>query len=345
MADEELNAEEQAAATAEETAAAEAAAAETAEAAAAEKAAAEEESAKTASETDWRDLLTDDDAKKQASRFESLDAVFKANADMRKSISDRVKIPGEDADEKEVEKFRKAMGIPASADDYKIELPEGMKIDEAEQVLLDAVKPIAHAANVPESVLSTFITGFKELEGQILNEHTADLERHQEAAITELRTEWGKDHEANVNIANRAMNQFGGEDMVKFLNETEAAGGVLANHPQMVRLFAKLGRQMSEDGVILPVDQDEAKNLEEQMDDLTQKAHKAQHTGDRTGADKFFKEREALAARLYGDELSSVVRAGLHSARSTLHNKRQSRMALGQRWKMFHRFQRQGQSR
>jgi hypothetical protein len=194
------------------------------------------------------------------------------------------------------------MGIPSSADDYKFDLPDGMKIDEAEQALLDAVKPIAFEANVPGDVLSAFIVGFKELEAQIVNEHDADLQKHQDATEKELRKEWGKDYDPNVSIANRAMTQFGGDDLVAFMNGSELKdGGTLANDPQMLRLFAKLGRQMSEDGVILPVEQDEAKDIEAKIDDLTIKALAALDSGDRLKADKLYTERTALSERLYGD--------------------------------------------
>lgn len=256
-----------------------------------------------ADDPDWRDLLTDDGAKKQAERFTDLDAVFKSNAELRKQISDRIKLPGKDADDREVEKFRKAMGIPLKAEDYKFDLPEGMEIDEGEQALLDAVKPIAHEANVPGDVLSAFIVGFKELETQIVNEHKAELDKHKEASEKELHTEWGKDYDSNVAIANRAMNQFGGEDLVAFLNGAELKdGGSLSNDPQMVRMFAKLGRQMSEDGVIQPVGQDEAKSLDDKANELTLQAHALLDKGDKAGADKLFRERDSIEARLSGDE-------------------------------------------
>ena len=293
--------------SAEETAAAEAAAAE--ETAAAEKAAeeatavAEKAAAEKATEADWRDLLTSDEAKKQAKQFNSLEEVFERSAELRKQISDRIKLPGKDADEKEMTKFRKAMGIPESADDYTFDLPDGMKIDEAEQALLDAVKPIAHEANVPAKVLSAFIVGFKELEAQFVGEHTAQLEKHREASEDENRKEWGNDYEPNVNLGNRFVKQFGGDGMVEFLNTTELKnGGVLGNDPQMVRLFAKLGRQMSEDGVFESMGKDEAADIEGQIDELTQKAMTALNSGDKMLADKLYAQRSDLSVKLYGDE-------------------------------------------
>ncbi len=176
-------------------------------------------------------------------------------------------------------------------------------MSEADQSLLDAVKPIAHEANVPAGVLSAFVVGFKELEAQIVSEHTAELEKHMAETVDELRKEWGKDYDPNILIANRAMKDLGGDDMVAFLNETEAKdGGILANHPQMVRLFAGLGRKMSEDGVIMPVDTTEAKDMEGRIDDLTNKAFEALSAGNGPLADKLYKERSALSERLYGDE-------------------------------------------
>lgn len=269
-----------------------------------------EETTEKTETADWRSFLTDPDAKKQAERFSSLDEVLKSNAELRKSISDRVKLPGKDADEKEVSKFRKALGIPEKAEDYKLELPEGMELGEADQQLIDAVKPVAHENNIPASALNGFVVKFKEFEAQLDKERVAELQKHQDASVDELRKEWGKDYDGNVNIANRAMQQFGGDDMVEFLKKTEIkdGGGVLGDSPQMVRLFAKLGRQMSEDGVIKPVDADTAKDLNEKIDELTSQAHEARAKGDKGGAAKLFKERDELQAKLSGDE--PIVGAG-----------------------------------
>lgn len=258
---------------------------------------------------DWRSFLTDAEAKKVAERFTSPDEMAKAVSDLRKQISDRIKLPGKDADEKEVAKFRKALGVPETPEAYEVKLPEGVELTEADEALIEAVKPLAHENNVPAEALNGFIAKFKEFEQQVVNEHEAALERQRDEAESALKQEWGKDYDGNLNIANRAMKQLGGDDLVEFLNKAELKdGGLLGNSPHLVRLFAKLGRQMSEDGVIQPVDANEAQDLTEKLNDLTRKAHEARAKGDDAAAQKLFRERAEIAARLEGD--APIVGAG-----------------------------------
>lgn len=255
------------------------------------------------SAADWRALLKDAEAKKQAERFNSLDEVFKSNAEFRKQLSSRIAVPGKDADEKEVAKFRKALGVPDTAEGYDLKLPDGVELDETGQALADAFKEIAHGAHMSNEAYNQAVQKWQEFTDQAVNEMQAQMERQREEAESELRKEWGKDYDGNLNVANRAIKQFAGDEMVEFLNGTELKdGGVLGNHPAMVRLFAKLGRQMSEDGVIQPVDQEEAKDLQGKMEDLTAKIHAAHQKGDRITVEKLSRERSEIAERLYGEQ-------------------------------------------
>lgn len=258
---------------------------------------------------DWRSLIQDEKLRKEAERVSSLDDAFKSIQDMKKQMSDRIKLPGKDADEKEVSKFRKALGVPEKAEDYAIELPEGVEMSETTTQLFEAIKPIAHENNLPAKALNDFALRFDEFAQQIESERQAQVEKHMDEAETALRKEWGGDYDANLNIANRAMAQVGGEEIAEFLNKTELKeGGVLANDPHMVRLFAKLGRRMSEDGAIEPVSKDEAKDLEEKFSDITRQIHEASAKGDGALVDKLAKERSAIAAKLDGD--APLVGAG-----------------------------------
>ena len=53
----------------------------------------------------------------------------------------------------------------------------------------------------------------------------------------------GRSFEANLEIAQKALNQWGGEALVNILNETG-----LGNHPEVIRFFYRAGKSISEDG-------------------------------------------------------------------------------------------------
>lgn len=252
-------------------------------------------------EFNWRDHVGEK-WKSEAERFDTLDSVFEARDNFRKMASERIKLPGEDADEEELSKFRKALGVPDAADGYELKLPEGMELSEADQAFIDVLKPIAFENNIPVEAFTAFAVKFKELESQVVGERDSEIVRHREEKVGELRKEWGPDYDTNVNIANRAMTTVAGDDFVEFANTTELKdGGVLANDPRMVKMFAKIGRQMSEDGTIFPMDSNEAKSLAEKASDLTAKKMAALASGDKREAERLDREAAAIYERMSGD--------------------------------------------
>lgn len=53
----------------------------------------------------------------------------------------------------------------------------------------------------------------------------------------------GKSFDANLEIAQKALNQWGGDKLINILNETG-----LGNHPEVIRFFYRAGKSISEDG-------------------------------------------------------------------------------------------------
>ncbi len=50
---------------------------------------------------------------------------------------------------------------------------------------------------------------------------------------------------ANIGVAQRALETFGTPDLKEYLN---ASG--LGNHPELIKVFVKVGKAMSEDGMV-----------------------------------------------------------------------------------------------
>jgi hypothetical protein len=65
----------------------------------------------------------------------------------------------------------------------------------------------------------------------------------------------GEAYEKNVELAKRVVERFATEDFKKALNETG-----LGNHPELVRVFFKIGKSMAEDQLVIPGSQTGPKN-------------------------------------------------------------------------------------
>jgi hypothetical protein len=89
------------------------------------------------------------------------------------------------------------------------------------------------------------------------------LKQKTEAWVAQAQqdTEIGGDaFKQNVELAHRALTKFAPEGFVKMLEQTG-----LGNHPDLVRTFFRIGKQMSEDQLIIPGAQAGGKKSAEEL--------------------------------------------------------------------------------
>jgi hypothetical protein len=65
----------------------------------------------------------------------------------------------------------------------------------------------------------------------------AERKMQQEEAISGLKQEWGEEFDRNIKAARVAVNEFGGDDLKTYLQESG-----LSNDPQLVKAFSKIGQ-------------------------------------------------------------------------------------------------------
>lgn len=91
---------------------------------------------------------------------------------------------------------------------------------------------------------------------QILDDVVPAMQARQQAQMEATRNEWvqqakqdteyGGDKLAeNLTVANKALHEFASPDLIKLLEESG-----LANHPEVIRMFWKTGKAISEDGFV-----------------------------------------------------------------------------------------------
>jgi hypothetical protein len=131
------------------------------------------------------------------------------------------------------------------SEDYEFEAPQGMEMD---QKALDALKTIAKEQKWPKDVAQkVFDLGPKML---------ADWQQKQTEAAAEVHERWkdeakadpeigGAKFDATLDTARQALRQVGTPALVEVLNETG-----LGNHPEVIRLFAKIGSKIAEDSFV-----------------------------------------------------------------------------------------------
>lgn len=265
---------------------------------------------------DWRGSLSDDN-RAAVEKFNSVDDVVKSYRELSKKLGATVAVPGEDATEGQIAAFRKKLGIPEDAAEYKLAVPESVKeavnADEADATLVEFAS-MAHENNVPPAAMQKLVDAYYTRQVEAQTALAEQVEEQTRAHIRDQMKKWGKDADANVAFAQRVAKEADKsvEGFKDFLENSVVDGVPLGSHPMFLEVFSWLGRGMSEDSVHLEVTPEERESIEDQASALRKKRDKALASGDRTAALRFDEQERALYARTAGRQ--PVVGSGGRSA-------------------------------
>lgn len=131
---------------------------------------------------------------------------------------------------------------PAVPEQYEFKPPEGMEFDEA------TIGVYAEAAR--EAGLS------QEAADIVLNKIAPHLAQQQAARLAEARNDWAQQSRAdaefggekldeNLAVAKKAVEAFATPELKTLLEQSG-----LGNHPEIIRLFYRAGRSLSQDGFV-----------------------------------------------------------------------------------------------
>jgi hypothetical protein len=228
------------------------------------------ESAPAAIHPAWRDAIDDPSLKDLRDRITSPNDVVKIIADLRKANGSMVKLPGKDAKPEDIEKYRNAVGAGKDADAYMKAFPaqEGVEPSDVDKALQAKTAEVLLKHNVPVAVAGELGAAVTELAKSMDAERQRVADKWHADAKATLRMEWGADYDANVNLANRAIRAFGGQELVDFMSSLGPEGRAIGDTPEVVKAFGKIGRSMGEGSFIGAVGSDEVKSLDQQIEEF-----------------------------------------------------------------------------
>ena len=153
------------------------------------------------------------------------------------------KKPGEEQKKPDEKKDQKPEGAPE-----KYEFKAG-KNGELDQEALKGFEPLARELNLTNEQAQKMVDLYGEkLLPQIQKQQTEAWQKTTEqwAADVKADKEIGGDKlVSSLSVAQRALDQFGTPELKEYLNSTG-----LGNHPELVKAFVKIGKSMSEDGMV-----------------------------------------------------------------------------------------------
>lgn len=128
---------------------------------------------------------------------------------------------------------------------YEFQAAEGVELDT--EALRD-FEPVAREMNLTNEQAQKLVDVYPKI--------LAGVQQRQVEAWQQTTEQWAADVKAdkeiggdkllsNLSAAQRALDQFGTPELKTYLNDTG-----LGNHPDLVKAFVKIGKAMSEDGMV-----------------------------------------------------------------------------------------------
>lgn len=148
----------------------------------------------------------------------------------------------QDGEKQEEKDEQKPEGAPEK---YEFQAGEGVELDA--EALKD-FEPVARELNLTNEQAQKLVDAYPKILAGVQQRQTEawQAQTEQWAADVKADKEVGGDKlTANLSAAQRALDQFGTPELREYLD-----GSGLGNHPELVKAFIKVGKAMSEDGVI-----------------------------------------------------------------------------------------------
>jgi len=190
----------------------------------------------------WQDSLPEDlRGNGMLAQFSDVGTLAKSYVHAQSLIGKKgVIVPGEKATDEEWAGFYKAIGQP-DADNFEIKLPDGNKVN-AE--FAKEFKEMTHKVGLLPKQAQGMMDWYLGNEKKFTDEAMKGLQAEQAKGIEGLKTEWGQGYTKQISLAQAAVRELGGPDLIKHLNDTG-----FGNDPQLIRLMAKAGALLGEDKI------------------------------------------------------------------------------------------------
>lgn len=196
---------------------------------------------------DWRNLIPEEIRGEAAfANVKDVEDLAQQFINAQKLIGrEKIPMPKDEEDKEAWENLYKAVGRPEDPSEYELpedfNLPEGFEVDEE---ALEDFKKVFHGAGMSKK---QFAIAVKRYQDHVTQQHEAQQQKMQEMiqqGLTALGEEWGDDYQKNLDLANGALDVLSQQNPE--LKQLFEKNSYLANHPAILKAFAKIGESVQE---------------------------------------------------------------------------------------------------
>lgn len=192
---------------------------------------------------DWRASLDETlRADPTLADIKDLNGLAKSYVHAQRMIGkDKITIPQEGADPTEWDGFYERLGRPGDGN-YKLDptglMPADLPFDPQ---VLDRFKKVFHSAGLSQKQAEGVFKNYLQYVGEVHANNQQGVESQRQEWVNTVKKEFGRAFDERVDLAVRAVETFGGTELVQWLDQTG-----MGDHPMFVKMFAKIGQQMQE---------------------------------------------------------------------------------------------------
>jgi|TARA_R100001530_G_scaffold11611_1_gene11099 hypothetical protein len=193
-------------------------------------------------EPSWRDGLSDDLKDDEGlGKFKDVEGLAKSYKELESYRGNSIKIPEKGADSQAMDDIWDKLGRPEAADKYEYEPPAKIPKEQYNQEVEKSFLEQAHTKGFTKDQAHFVLDYYNNMAFDAV----ADIDNVKSKNIAdntnELKKDWGRAYDQNISIAARAFDQFASDrDREYFANSG------LDSDPSLIRLFHKVGAQMTE---------------------------------------------------------------------------------------------------
>ena len=192
-------------------------------------------------EKSWHEQLPED-MRSEASlkMIKDIPNLAKSYLNAQKMVgAEKIAIPGKHASEQDWKQVFQKLGVPETVDKYDLKAPEGFNPE-----VLGKFKELAHGAGILPQQAEKLMNFYQDLNKNATEANQTQMKAKMEEGVNSLRKEWGNAFDQEVEVAKAGLQSFGDDNFKKFLDESG-----LKSHPEMVKLFNRLGKATGEKGI------------------------------------------------------------------------------------------------
>lgn len=169
-------------------------------------------------------------------KFKDVDSLAKSYINAEKMLGK--KLEGMSPEELKAV-YGKMNSVPENPEGYKF---EGVDLDDDS---IAFIQRTAHDLNLTPEQASKLASTFSDVDNSALKLRAEQSEIAKQEAAETLKKDWGKQLDYKIGLANKAMVEFGGEELAQ---QIVSLG--LGNNVQLIKAFAKVGESLMESSLV-----------------------------------------------------------------------------------------------